>query len=384
MADKKEIVELISELVKIESINSWLIPEGSGEKNAQVFMQEYLSRLGIESHFEEVSDGHYNLAGCLPGSGGGKGLTLYAHADTVGCELWRDRAFVPELRGDKLYGLGAADDKGHCAAIMLALAEIKKNGIPHSGDIHFCFVADEEGETSGTMAYVKKHEPEAALILEAAPLSSINYTHQGFGWLNIITRGKAGHGSAGAVSADAIYHMAEVIVRLQRNQREIFAPNADPQNGETVYHTSTIRGGTDFASYPEECVLGIEIGTQAGETIQNRVDEIEAIFREVKEICPNFDGRVEVVLARDPFVARGHEELYEILADSIEKIHGVPARAVGDNSWGDAQLFQDAGFPTLGVGADGGNLHAPEEWVSISQMEQLIAVTVDVIGRYCR
>lgn len=84
------------------------------------------------------------------------------------------------------------------------------------------------------------------------------------------------------------------------------------------------------------------------------------------------------------FVASGHEELYEIVSAAIEKHHGKKAVAVGENSWGDSQLFQDAGFPTLGLGAWGGNLHAPDEWVSLEEMETLICVLIDVIGQYCR
>ena len=164
MTRRREITELISRLVEIESMNPWLIPEGSGERQAQLFMQEYLKDLGIESHFEEVEEGRWNLVGCIPGDGTGRSLTLYAHADTVGCELWRDRAFQPEIKGDRLYGLGAADDKGHCAAAMLAMKEIKERRIHLGGDIHFCFVADEEGTTSGTIAYVKAHQPEATLV----------------------------------------------------------------------------------------------------------------------------------------------------------------------------------------------------------------------------
>lgn len=384
MITKDEVIKVISDLVKIESINSWLIPGGSDEKEVETYIQGYLNELGVPSELEQIDDTHYNLVATLKGTGGGKNITLYAHTDTVGCELWADRALIPELQGDHLIGLGAADDKGFCASMMLAIKDLVERKVRLSGDVHLCFIADEEGASCGAMDYVKKHAPEAALVLESAPLEHICVTHQGFGWLKIITRGKAGHGSAGGTSADAICHMAEVIVRLQRNQREIFAKNIHPMNGETVYHTGTIHGGTDFASYPEECVLGIEIGTQPGETIQNRIDEIEAIFKEVKELCPTFDGHVEAVIAREPFVASGHEELYDILSESIEKHHKKPAEAVGENSWGDSQLFQDAGFPTLGLGSLGGNFHAPEEWVSISEMETLIKVLSDVIERYCK
>lgn len=384
MITKNEVIKVISEMVEIESINSWLIPGGSGERAVQTYIRSYLNKLGISSEFEIIDETHANLAATLKGTGGGKNITLYAHADTVGCELWADRALVPEIQGDRLIGLGAADDKGLCAAMMLTVKDLVDRGVPLSGDVHLCFISDEEGASCGALDYVKKHTPEAALVLESAPLEQICVTHQGFGWLKITTKGKAGHGSAGETSSDAIYHMAEVIVRLQKNQRENFARNIHPMNGETVYHTSTIRGGTDFASYPEECVLGIEIGTQPGETIQNRIDEIEAIFNEIKEFCPYFEGQVDAIIARDPFAASGHEELFGIVSESIENYHGKPAKAVGENSWGDSQLFQDAGFPTLGLGSLGGNFHAPDEWISISEMETLVKVLSDVIMRYCK
>jgi acetylornithine deacetylase len=383
MTTKDELIRLISELVEIESINTWLIPGGSGEKAVQTYIRAYLERLGLPSELEQVDDGHWNLTATLKGKGGGKNLTLYAHADTVGCELWADRALIPELRGDRLVGLGAADDKGMCAAAMLTVKKLIERDASLAGDVHLCFVSDEEGASCGAMDYVEKHAPEATLILEPAPLEQVCVTHQGFGWLRITTRGKAGHGSAGGTSADAIYHMAEVIVRLQQNQRETFAKAPHPMNGETVYHTGTISGGTDFASYPEKCVLGIEIGTQPGETIQDRIDEIEEIFREIQSFCPAFDGRVETIIARAPFAASGHEELYGIVAESIEKHHGKPAAAVGENSWGDSQLFQDAGFPTLGLGALGGNLHAPDEWISIQETEALIKVLSEAVEKYC-
>ena len=384
MIKRDDAINLISDLIRIESANTWLIPEGSGEREVQLYIQNWLREIGIDSEFETIDEGHENLVGTLRGTGGGRAVTLYAHADTVGFELWKDKAFVPEMKGDRLYGLGSCDDKGHCAAIMMTLAELQNRGIQLPGDVNFIFAADEEGTTCGTIDYVSRHEPTAALVLEAAPLNTINTTHQGFGWIEIITEGKAGHGSAGGVATDAIYHMAEVIVRMQRNQRENFAPNADPMNGETVYHTSTISGGTDFASYPEECRLRIEIGTQVGEVLADRVKEIRDIFEEIREFEPNFSGKVNIHLERNPFVTRGSEELYEILADKIEKIHGEKAVATGDNGWGDAQLFQDAGFPTLGFGATGGNLHCPDEWIDIPEFIKLVEILVEVLKEYCQ
>jgi acetylornithine deacetylase/succinyl-diaminopimelate desuccinylase-like protein len=383
MFTQTELIDLVSRLVEIDSANTWLLPGSAGEKNAQLFMQKYLKALGVESTFEVIDDEHSNLTAVVKGTGAGKAITLYAHADTVGYSLWADHALKPSLDGDRLTGLGSADDKGHCAAILMVVKEIIESGIKLSGDLNVCFVADEEGASCGTFDYVKKHKPAATLVLEAAPLQNINVTHQGFGWLKIKVKGRAAHGSAPDVGVDAIALMAEVIVRMQRNQRELFAKNSHPLNGETVYHTGTIRGGTDFATYPDQCELGIEIGTQPGETMADRIHEIESIFGEVKNIYPNFSGSVEAIIERTPFETKGTEELFNILATEIENKSGIKAIAVGDNSWGDAQIFQDAGFPTLGIGAMGDNLHAPDEWVSISDLEKLVHIVTGVVKKYC-
>jgi acetylornithine deacetylase len=214
-------------------------------------------------------------------------------------------------------------------------------------------------------------------------LDNICVTHQGFGWLDIIVYGRAAHGSAPETGIDSILHMAEVITRLHRLDVEKYAPTAHPLNGITVFHTSTIQGGTDYATYPSQCTLGIEIGTQPGETIQDRVDEIEDIFHQVKSLFPDFRAEVKINLDRNPFETQGSEQLWRILSHQVERVTGNPARRVGVNAWGDAALFQEAGIPTLELGASGGNLHAPGEWVSLPDVVELVEVLVATAREYC-
>lgn len=384
MFKTEELVELVRSLNTIDTANSFLIPGGPDEYAGQRYVEKYLQELGVETRLEQVNGStHYNQYATLKGSGGGKNLTLYAHMDTVGYELWKDRALKSEVDGDRITGLGVLDDKGHCAVMIMVVKALLDNHIQLKGDLHLCFCSDEEGESSGAFDYVRQHEPEACLILEGAPSNEINVTHQGFAWLKIRVFGKAGHGSAGDASQDAIARMAEVIIRMQRNQRENFAKHADSMNGETVYHTGYIKGGTDFASYPSYCELGIEIGTQVGETMSDRIREIRNIFDEVKGIYPDFDADIEPIVVRSPFQTHGTEILYEILAEEVEGHTSLKAKACGSNSWGDAQIFQDAGFATLGIGAPGGNMHAPDEWVSISGLEALTNIVIHTAIRYC-
>lgn len=379
----QDVINLVSELVKIDSSNPWLVAGSPGEANVAAYIARWLEPLGVEIRLEEVEPGRPNLIAIWRGTGGGKSLCLYAHLDTVGYALWRDQALKPQINGDIMTGLGSADDKGHCAAALLAMKSLVESGVRLRGDLVVTLVIDEEGTSSGAMDFVKHYQPDAALVLEALGPGNITITHQGFGWLDIIVEGRAAHGSAPNVGIDAIVHMAEVITRLHRLDREKFAPNAHPLNDKTVFHTGTISGGTDYATYPGRCVLGIEIGTQPGETIEDRVAEIEAIFAEVKEIYPNFNGRVEVKLARDPFEARGHEEIWEVVAGEMERELGNPVKPVGENAWGDAALFQDAGIPTLMFGAPGDNLHAPNEWVSLSGLMKLANLIAASARRFC-
>ena len=326
----------------------------------------------------EVEPGRPNVLARLPGSGGGPTLCLNAHSDTVGYANWEAEALVPRLDGDRLYGLGAADDKGMCAAAMLTLRALARSGKPLRGDLLVACVADEEGVSIGSEHLAAQGGIDAAIVIEPQSVTDVVVEHQGFGWIDIVTRGVAAHGSAPDKGVDAIVLLAEVISRLHRHDVTTFVPKPDPMNGRTVFHTGTVKGGTDYATYPNFASVGIEIGTQPGEHLSDRIAEIEAIFAELAETERGFEGEVIVRLDREPFRAQGHERLQEIVVGAAEEVLGFPPRLVGLNAWTDAALMQGAGIPTLLMGSLGGNFHAPNEWVSVSELVSLCAILENV------
>jgi acetylornithine deacetylase len=383
--EDRDVEELLSDLVRIESVTPWLIPDGAGETAIGGSMREWLESSGAEVTLEEVEAGRPNLLARLRGTGGGPTLCLNAHADTVGFANWRDRALEPTREGDRLIGLGAADDKAGCAIALLVLREIASSGTPLRGDLLVACVADEEGASIGTFDLVERHRAEidAAIVLEPDALPRCIVEHQGFGWIDVVVHGRAAHGSTPDDGIDAIVHMAEVVTRLARLDREFFVPNPDPMNGRTVFHTGTIGGGTDYATYPNRCVLGIEIGTQPGEHLADRVAEIERIFAEVRGIYPDFRGEVVVKVERDPFRAEGHEALWDALDTGAREVLGRSLEPVGLNAWADSGLIQAAGIPTLMTGPLGGNFHAPDEWVSITETVQVAQLVERAVRAFC-
>ncbi len=244
-------------------------------------------------------------------------------------------------------------------------------------------VADEEGVSIGSEDLVKRHTMDACIVIEPDSLPKAIVEHQGFGWIDVIVHGVAAHGSAPEKGVDAIVHMAEVVRRMDRIDREVFSTTADGRNGKTVFHTGTLHAGTDYATYPSRAVLGIEIGTQPGEHLSDRVREIEGIFAELSGSLRGFSAEVDVKLDRDPFVAEGHEPLLAALDAAAVDVIDRPFDPCGLNAWTDAALMQAAGIPTVLIGPAGGNFHAPDEWASIPEVTQLARIVEGAARTFC-
>ena len=375
----EEAVSLISDLVRMDSVTPWLVEGGAGEAEVVDYFTRWVADLPVEIEIQEIAPGRRNFLATLRGTGRGPVLCVNAHSDTVGYAGWPDEALIPRLDGERLYGLGAADDKGCCAIALLALREIARSGVALRGDLVVACVADEEGVSIGTEHLVTTLHPDLAIVLEADALPKVIVEHQGFGWLDIEITGRAAHGSAPDAGVDAIVGLAEVLTRLRRHDLEHFAGVPTPRNGKTVFHTGTVRGGTDYATYPSRAVVGIEIGSQPGETMADRVREIETMIADVAALMPGLRGEVKVRLDREPFLAEGHEELLASLNRAAESLWGHELESVGLNAWTDAALMQAAGTPTVMFGPLGGNFHSPQEWVSIPEVVACVDLLVEAV-----
>jgi acetylornithine deacetylase/succinyl-diaminopimelate desuccinylase-like protein len=380
-ASPEEPIQLLCDLVQIESVTPWLVPGGAGEGAVVRYLASYLEDLGVDFEIDEIEPGRFNLVATVSGPRSGPTLCLNAHADTVGYDNWRAEALHPRRDGDRLYGLGAADDKAGCAAMLLTLKSLAASP-PAAGTLLAAFVADEEALSIGTEKLVQRPGIDAAIVIEPHGLDEVVLAHQGFGWIDVITHGVAAHGSAPEQGVDSIAHMSQVIAALQALDAEAYAPTAGAPCGKTVFHTSTISGGTDYATYPTQTTLGIEIGTQPGEHLSDRVAEIEKIFADLAAADGTFRGDLVVKLEREPFTSTGHEALLATLNGAFEQARGRVPTEVGLNAWTDAALLQLAGIPTVLIGPAGGNLHAPGEWVSVSELGQLCCILESAARAY--
>jgi acetylornithine deacetylase len=262
--EREALVELITALVAIDSVNPTLVAGANGEAELADFTAGWLDRAGLEVELEEVAPGRPNLVAVAQGSGGGRSLLLNAHLDTVGFGGMAEPLAV-RVDDGRLFGRGAYDMKASLAAIMLVGAEAAR--LELAGDVIVTAVSDEEAESVGTAALAERLRADAAVVAEPTELR-LCLAHKGFAWLEVETLGVAAHGSRYDEGVDAIARMGQVltgIAELDRSLRDGAVHH--PLLGGGSVHASLIKGGTELSTYPARCVLSVERRTVPGETL---------------------------------------------------------------------------------------------------------------------
>ena len=83
---RNDIVELVSALVAIDSVNPSLVPGGAGEREIAAFVAGWARAAGLQTETLEGTPGRPSVVVRAPGTGGGRTLLLCGHLDTVSAE----------------------------------------------------------------------------------------------------------------------------------------------------------------------------------------------------------------------------------------------------------------------------------------------------------
>lgn len=362
--EREDVIALLSDLVRIDSINPSLVPGAAGEGELARYVAAWLERAGLAVELREVAPGRPNVVARLPGRTSGPSLLLNAHLDTVGVAGMAD-PFTPRVEGDRLYGRGAYDMKSGLAAVMLAAAMVAAQG-GGPGELVVTAVADEEYVSLGTEALVRTMQADAAIVTEPTGLR-LCVAHKGFAWFTIETEGRAAHGSKPEEGVDAIAHMGRVLVGLEGLGALLASRTPHPLLGVPSVHASLIQGGQELSSYPERCLLQVERRTLPGETAESVSGEVAELVAALHEADAAVRARSELFFWRDSFEVAQDEAIVQVLSRVAAEVLGNPPARYGDTPWMDAALLAREGIPTVVFGPGGAGAHATEEWTSISE-----------------
>lgn len=380
--DKAYIINTLVDLVRIDSVNPSLSPDGTGEAEIGAYVARGLNGLGLDVTTYDLAPDRVNVVGVLPGTGGGRSLLLNAHLDTVGVEGMAD-PFGAEIRDGRLYGRGSQDMKGSLAAMMAVAKAFVDAGHQLAGDLLITAVADEEYASIGMEHLVETVTADAAIVTEPTDLTLCR-AHRGFIWYDVETIGRAAHGSRYDEGIDANMRMGRFLARLEELERELRRRPPHPLAGPPSLHAAILRGGSEVSVYAARSRLTLERRTIPGETQDQATAELQAIVDQLAAEDATFQATVEATFRREPFEIG----LEAPIVQTLEKVMtGRLARKPdhsGQTFWTDAALLAEAAIDTVLLGPVGQGLHSAEEWVDLESVVNLAAILADTAADFCR
>jgi acetylornithine deacetylase/succinyl-diaminopimelate desuccinylase family protein len=372
-----EVIGLLKKLIPINSEN----PPGNENAIAE-FIGRFLAECGLEVEFYEPEKNRVSVVGTLKGKKPGPTLILNGHTDTKPAvspfpteEQWSTDPFVPTIRGEKLYGLGACDMKGGIAAILTAVkafATQKKDLI--AGNLIFQGAADEEaGSTFGTEYLVGEGVAgDFAIVAEGTSLN-ICPAELGALWFTIHVKGERGHASMPWYKVNAIDKTVEVITALKRyikEKQERVDHRYFPRH--PTLNLGIISGGFHPGSIPDGCSLTFDVRLIPGETKESVRKEIEGYMTALMQQDPQLKLSFEYFQSggAEPTEIDDNHPIVKVLARSYHEVTGNKAELSGMIGFSDAGwLVNAARIPTVIFGPGSmEQAHTVNEYVVIKEV----------------
>jgi succinyl-diaminopimelate desuccinylase len=369
----KELNQLLCDMIRAKGEN----PPGDVSEAAKV-IEVFLKNEGIGFETFEPVKGHASVVATV---GRGKpSLILCGHIDVVPAgdlARWDVNPYEGVMKGGKIFGRGASDQKGGVAAMLMAAAMVKDFEEDFPGKVTVACVSDEEAKGPGGAHWLlenKELSGNACLITEPTGYLDSPYSivagERGTYWLKIKAHGKPAHASKPALGTNAINMVtefasmlkileteavktpkeAEMLVRNGRKQlRKVAEKQGVSPNSltRTLDHYTTslglIHGGTKVNVVPEYCEGEVDIRIPAG-------GSPEGIEQFIQSCLPK-DVEHEVVQLTLPSFTPAHHQLTRTVQQSARQVFGYTPPANYMAATSDAHYFRELlGVPTVALG----------------------------------
>jgi succinyl-diaminopimelate desuccinylase len=155
--DPDELINLTADLVKINSV--WDPAAGTSEQQAAEYVFNWTRQQGFAVQMDQVAPGRPNVIVTLPFNPGERSLMFEGHTDVVtpgDISAWKYDPFGAQMVGRRMYGRGTNDTKGNLAAMLIAMAALKKSGVALAGSIIGGVLCDEEDLMLGVQDFIKQ------------------------------------------------------------------------------------------------------------------------------------------------------------------------------------------------------------------------------------
>lgn len=333
-------------------------PSGK-EEDVQLYLEALLTQAGFSVERQVVEDDRYNLhvtMGEAP-----PWLYLVGHVDTV--PAWELESFGPIEDGDIIRGLGSADMKGGCAAMVeawLALAE----ALPPAErpPVGLLLVVGEEENGDGSMAFLRACDPPPWVVIGEPTGLAACFDHYGYLEASLTTTGRRSHSSLPELGHNAVESMLRVLLQLWND------PEFDGEKAEIVHSIREMNSSRAGFVVPDRCETWIDLHLKPGKDPASVQSVIERIAQESIVLVPGLDLRVEFDFASLGY-SLGEDNPIALSLPGIYQALGLDLRLDAFRSHSDGNLFYAAGTKPIILGPGALEAaHTAEEQVDFTEV----------------
>jgi acetylornithine deacetylase len=234
----RRLFELLHRMIDIYS------PSGKEEEIAS-FLYSYFKKHRLPVQRQFLEDNRCNLIVAPPGLE--IEMALIGHIDTVSAYELEESGF--SQADDELFGLGAADMKGGCAAIIEAWMCMWESGFQHWPTALILVVGEEERGDGAERLLDEYHFPWA-IIAEPTQLAPC-LSHYGYIEMQLTTRGKRRHASLAKGRTNPVEGMLKTLLVLTQHM--------DSRRPEAVYNIRDLLTSQSGFAVPEWCQCWLDL-----------------------------------------------------------------------------------------------------------------------------
>jgi acetylornithine deacetylase len=339
-------------------------PSGKEEEILD-YLHSHLKRKGLPVIRQEVDESRYNLV-VVPPEGDAR-FALVGHLDTV--VAYDLEQYGYEEEDDLIVGLGAADMKGGCAAMVeayLSLWEAGKQKLP----VALVMVVGEEEEGDGAERLMDEYYFPWAIIAEPTDLRPCLSCY-GYMEVQINTRGRRVHASLASQSQNAIESMLHILMQISHYMVQ--------NRPEGVYNIRDILSTQAGFAVPEWCEAWLDLHLPPKAALGEISLELEELVERLSKENSHIDTTIRLATVEGGYELPEKGSLVDVLK-TVYQQHAHPWKPQPFPSHSDANRLWASGVKPILLGP--GQLsqaHAPEESVSFKQVVIAAEIYRDLI-----
>lgn len=360
----QSLVEKIWDEIDVDRLRQTLIdmvdiysPSGK-EEDVQLYIENRLVNADIAVTRQEVDEERYNLVATM-----GRAeprLYLVGHVDTV--PAWDLDEYCATEEWGVVRGLGTADMKGGCAAMLeawLALATLPEEQRPPVGIL---FVVGEEENGDGSAKFLESARPPWVVIGEPTSLSPC-FSHYGYLEVALTTQGRRIHSSLPELGHNAVESMLRFLLLL--GNEALF----DRKNPQLVYSIREMSSSHAGFVVPDQCETYIDLHLHPGGSPVEVQEILKACVVKAEALIPGLKLEINFDFASQGYELQESGHLVALFESLYPRLN-LPLQFNPFRSHSDGNLFFGAGCRPLILGP--GSLetaHTADEQTSLSEVE---------------